>query len=223
MKQCTRKGGKGGPCPNTFPASDPRKQCPDCREYFRQHYQKHKASRLASMKKWYSKPEVHSRRMTNQQVYRKSEHGNKSMQKSNRKPIVRLGITLHKMVSGTHPHPVSLVSLGCFQDNDDARGHMESTFEPWMNFANQGPYRVGDAYHTKWNIGHRLPKAIFDSLNCDDLAKCFDRRNLYAQCARENVEYSNKLVLSDDELEGLRSLWPAKAMNNMPALKALFG
>lgn len=126
------------------------------------------------------------------------------------------------MTKGQHDNPVSLVELGCFSDNDDVRQHFESTFEPWMTFENNGKHAAGDNYNVKWNIGHRLPMSIFDPTNVEDRKRCFDRRNLYAQCARENLEQSARLHLSDAELESLRPVWPAKANGDLAALKRLF-
>ena len=252
MKQCTRKGGKGGPCTKMFPTSDPRKQCPDCREWFRLYYQKNKVAHKARQTKHHSKPGGKEKLALKARKWRLTESGKESTHTSNNAPATKarvalwkttekgqasmkagakkqnakmtqkLSISLWDMVSGRHPNPVSLVSLGCFSGNDDASSHFASTFEPWMNFGNQGAYHIGDEYNVKWNIGHRLPRAIFDPLNREDLAKCFDRRNLYAQCARHNVESNRKLVLSNVELEALRPIWPAKAMGNLFALKALF-
>ena len=139
-----------------------------------------------------------------------------------RSVFAKLRHSLWSMAKGEHDNPVSLVELGCFSDNDDARRHFESTFQPWMTFANNGKHAAGNDYNVRWNIGHRLPMHIFDPANVEDRKRCFDRRNLYAQCARENLEKSDHLHLSDAELESLRPLWPARANGDLAALKRLF-
>ncbi len=139
-----------------------------------------------------------------------------------RSVFAKLRHSLWSMAKGEHDNPVSLVELGCFSDNDDVRRHFESTFQPWMAFANNGKHAAGNDYNVRWNIGHRLPMHIFDPANVEDRKRCFDRRNLYAQCARENLERSARLHLSDAELESLRPVWPAKANGDLAALKRLF-
>lgn len=139
-----------------------------------------------------------------------------------RSVLPKLRRSLWSMTKGEHDNPVSLVELGCFSDNDDVRRHFESTFEPWMTFENNGKHAAGNDYNVRWNIGHRLPMRIFDPTNVEDRKRCFDRRNLYAQCARENLEQLAHLHLSDAELESLRPVWPAKANGDLAALKRLF-
>lgn len=129
--------------------------------------------------------------------YRLSEKGKAADKRQSSKLSSKLGASLRRMVRGINQNPASLPSLGVFADNRDVQEHLVSTFEPWMTLENQGVRRCGDDYNTKWHIGHRIPRAVFDSANIEDMRRCWSRENLYAQCARTNVENGKKLTLTD--------------------------
>ena len=88
----------------------------------------------------------------------------------------------------------------------------------WENYGKND----GLGYHRWWQFGHRLPVAIFDGSNRNDLRKCFLPINLYAQDAKENNSLRHKLVYSDKELLALRECWPDAALNSLDRLKRLF-
>ena len=155
-------------------------------------------------------------------AWRKSPKGKAIIKGIDNSVFGRLRRSLHKMVKGTHPDPVSLVKLGCFDNNADVDMHFRSTFKPWMTIENNAVYRNGDDYDVKWNIGHRLPVRIFDEENIVDAKRCFSRHNLYAQCARENVENNATLVLSDVDLIALKDVWPESAEDSIEKLKMLY-
>ena len=71
-------------------------------------------------------------------AYWKSENGKAVRKRYNALLINRLRRSLNSMVVGKHPNPCSFPSRGLFADNDDVQRHFESTFEPWMSFANHG-------------------------------------------------------------------------------------
>ena len=95
-----------------------------------------------------------------------------------------------------------------FGSNAEWRTHLESTFAPWMNWQNRGKHCHGDPYKKKWNIGHRIPCALYDCRDPEDLRKCFSKANLFAQCARENIEQNARGIPSRMDLERLRHVWP---------------
>ena len=132
--------------------------------------------------------------------YRLSEKGKANDKRQSLKLSSKLGASLRRMARGINQNPASLPSLGVFADNRDVQEHLVSTFEPWMTLENQGVHRRGDDYNTKWHIGHRIPRAVFDSANIEDMRRCWSRENVYAQCARANVENGKKLTLTDAEL-----------------------
>lgn len=100
--------------------------------------------------------------------------------------------------------------------------HFVSLFEPWMTLDNHGKHVAGNGYREVWNIGHRLPTRIFDEQNVEDLKRCWNPRNLFPQCAKENLEHNDTLQLSDAELLELRDLWPIAADHDIEKLKGMY-
>jgi len=129
--------------------------------------------------------------------------------------------SLWAMLKGHNQSPVTFPRLGIFTCNDDVTAHFVSTFETWMTLENRGKYEHGDGYKVKWNVGHRIPKTLYDHDDEDDIKRAWSRDNLFAQCARENCENNNILTLSDDQLIDLKSIWP-KAATTLAELKGLF-
>lgn len=157
-----------------------------------------------------------------QAAYAKSPAGRAGQKKQSQKMMNRLSRSLFAMVRQTHPCPTTFRKHGLFKDEEDARSHFASTFKPWMSFQNLGKHLRDGEYNAKWNIGHRLPKSIFDETSIDDIKRCWHRRNLFAQCARQNLEYHCKLALTDDELLELKDSWPLAANDDLGKLKSLF-
>lgn len=248
MVRCSlRNRSKNWQCFRMFPASHNRKMCPHhravankkngtekSREWCRKHNatEKRKESRrtwnksaagIASNKKYRDS----SKYQESTRAYWTSEAGKATFKRASKKITSQLTIALHHMVTDRHrnsmmPTKGGLRGRGLFVDNEDAKSFFASTFESWMSHENHGRYKKGDAYKTRWNIGHRLPVAIFDRSNDDDINKCFNRANLFAQCARENIELKDRLVLTDHQLLELRRYWPAKANDDLETLKSLY-
>jgi len=137
-------------------------------------------------------------------------------------PMGLLSTSLRKMVKGDHWDPVSFAALGSFQTNEEAMAHFEEGFEPWMSWENRGAHKKGNAYNVTWNIGHALPRKIFDQTNEADLRRCWSPDNLFPQCARQNTELRDALIYTDNELLEMRHLWPAAANDDLEQLKGLF-
>jgi hypothetical protein len=142
----------------------------------------------------------------------------------NRSPMGLLCRSLHKMVAGAHWNPQSFPALGSFQSNEEARAHFESFFEAsgWMTWENRGAHQKGNEYDQVWNIGHWLPRAIFDPINEEDLRRCWHPDNLFPQCAKANTEYRDVLIYTDEELLERLHLWPVSANDDLDQLKGLF-
>ena len=140
----------------------------------------------------------------------------------NHSPMGLLARALCKMVKGEHWDPQSFPALGSFASNEEAMAHFEDRFEPWMSWENQGAHVKGNAYNDTWNIGHGLPRKIFDPSNEEDLRRCWSPYNLFPQCARQNTELRDALIYTDKELEEMRHLWPVAANNDLEQLKSLF-
>ena len=230
LKRCSRKS-RNWQCQKLFSASDWRKYCPDCRLLQKKFHSSTKGKQLHARfaarpeRKQYMAKYYHDNRedlSAYKADWNQTPKGRAIQDRANRRIMARLRKSLWMMASGKHPNPVSLVTMGCFKNNEDARQHFSTTFEPWMNWTNHGKLEIGDGYKTKWNIGHRIPISLFDAEDRGDIAKCWDRRNVFAQCAKENLSWSDKLVLSDEQLLELKPIWPSKAMNDLHMLKLMY-
>lgn len=142
----------------------------------------------------------------------------------NRSPMGLLCRALYKMVTGAHWNPQSFPALGSFQSNEEARAHFESFFEAsgWMAWENRGAHAKENEYDQVWNIGHWLPRAIFDPTHEEDLRRCWNPDNLFPQCAKKNCEFRDVLIYTDEELLERRHLWPVGANDDLDQLKSLF-
>lgn len=141
----------------------------------------------------------------------------------NASPMGLLTRALYKMVKGVHWDPQSFTKLGSFASNEEAMAHFEARFDPsWMSWENQGRHVKGNAYNATWNIGHALPRKIFDESDEEDLRRCWHPDNLFPQCARQNTELRDALIYTDDELLEMRHLWPMGANDDLAQLKGLF-
>jgi len=140
----------------------------------------------------------------------------------NHSPMGLLVRALYKMVKGEHWNPQSFPSLGSFASNDEAKAHFEERFEPWMSWENQGRHIKGNEYNDTWNIGHALPRKIFNQWEQEDLRRCWHPDNLFPQCARQNTELRDALIYTDAELLTMRHLWPVGANDDLEQLKGLF-
>ena len=121
---------------------------------------------------------------------------------------LRLTSSLHSMVTGTHPHPVTFPNMGIFEDNSAAQAHFESTFDTWMNWKNQGKLHKDTLRNTIWQIGHRIPKIWYRHDDVDESNKAWSRTNLFAQCAVENIKAGDRNILSKAQWIALKSIWP---------------
>lgn len=77
---------------------------------------------------------------------------------------------------------------------DDLKNHLESLFEPWMNFENHGRYELNGP--KKWNIDHIIPKAWFNYASYDDpeFKECWALSNLQPKEALDNIIKSNNFI-----------------------------
>jgi hypothetical protein len=77
---------------------------------------------------------------------------------------------------------------------DDFIKHIESQFEPWMNWGNRGHYitkewRDNDSSTWVWQIDHIVPHASlrYDSMAHPNFKKCWALENLRPLSAKQNV------------------------------------
>jgi len=157
-----------------------------------------------------------------QKKFAQSEKGKIVKKRQSDKPMSKITSSIRQMMLGIHENPISVPKLGCFRNNDDVSTHMESTFDDWMHWGNHGTMPGVQNPKTTWHIGHRLPKAIFDATVFEDMKRCWHASNLFAQCAKENMENGARCVLSDTELLALSEFWPLRAKEDFATLKSLF-
>jgi len=231
-KQCSKRKGTWR-CANCFPADDPRKTCPHHRKKSLNFAKSSKGKVVAERKRKRNKKQIaesdaayrtaHKKQIAKSDAaYKRTPAGRASQKKTDARLIRHLYQSMFKMVRDTPNAGATPLSRGLFVSDADAQAHFRSTFAPWMTSENQGAHRRGAPYRTKWQVGHLLPKAIFDPSLIADVDHCFSRRNLIAQDARENQEQRDSLALSDAQLLALQPLWPAAASGELGALKALF-
>ena len=69
---------------------------------------------------------------------------------------------------------------------NDLFAHLESMFDPWMNFNNYGS---GTEPNTKWHIDHVIPQAYFPYASMDSqlFRWCWDLKNLRPLCSVQNT------------------------------------
>lgn len=81
----------------------------------------------------------------------------------------------------------------------ELKDHLESQFEPWMNWENHRKYKIkewddGDTSTWKWQIDHIIPqsKLLYTSMEDDNFKKCWELDNLSPLSAKQNLLKSNK-------------------------------
>jgi hypothetical protein len=74
---------------------------------------------------------------------------------------------------------------------EELKVHLESLFEPWMNWNNYGRY-VPKTYDAKptWQIDHIIPHSKFkyNSMEDEEFAKCWSLSNLRPLSSKQNFE-----------------------------------
>lgn len=171
----------------------------------------HKMNNLESIRKRQNAHGKSVKGKATKKRYKVSEKGRASQREYDKSPMGKLSKSLGSMVRGTHTNPMTFSRLGIFQSNDDARSHFESTFDrAWMTWSNLGVHKTGGAYRTVWQIGHRIPKAWYDHKDEAEIKKAWSRRNLFAQCARENIEANDQNLLTKSQWIALKPIWPKR-------------
>jgi len=107
---------------------------------------------------------------------------------------------LRKMATGVQRNSKTMSEVGALT-GDSFRQHIESTFDDGMSWENYG---YGS---DKWNVGHRIAKALYDKNNPNDLRKCWSAANLFAQWQTENLQLQVTLP-SSEQLQQLKDIFP---------------
>jgi len=75
--------------------------------------------------------------------------------------------------------------------------HLESLWEPWMNWENYGKLSLNKR---TWQIDHVMPKSSFNfsSTKDEEFQKCWSLENLKPLEAMENVKKGNKILFKEE-------------------------
>jgi len=125
--------------------------------------------------------------------------------------MVQIGKRMNRMIKDSSIESGTITAKTEFGSNKMVHDHFESLFEPWMTWENHGEYEKTTAANTVWHIGHRIPKSVFDPNDENDVKRCWSLKNLYPQCAKENIDNGDRKTMSDRELIRLQSVWPVRA------------
>ena len=199
--RCSARANTPGWCKRTVSSKSKFKFCAECRGIANKSDKKRRAD-----------PKVRAKEAEYKRAYNQTPAGRACKKRQSKKPVSKLRVCLYATLRKVGAESRTLKELGTFPSNEDIRKHFESTFEDWMNWDNHGQLRHTDGYKKVWHIGHRIPCAVYNLNDLSDARKCFDRRNLYAQDAKENLELKDKLALTDGELLALKPIWPNVAL-----------
>lgn len=82
---------------------------------------------------------------------------------------------------------------------EELRRHLESLFEPWMNWGNHGMYVSqlwddNDVSTWTWHIDHIIPQAalLYTSMEDENFKKCWALENLRPLSAKQNILKGNR-------------------------------
>lgn len=75
----------------------------------------------------------------------------------------------------------------------ELKTHIESLWEPWMNWENYGSYNKD---YPTWQIDHIIPqsKLPFDKFEDENFQKCWALSNLRPLDTIANIKKSNKII-----------------------------
>lgn len=92
-----------------------------------------------------------------------------------------------------------------FYSIEELRQYLESKFESWMNWSNQGVYlkdfyKENDMSTWTWHIDHIIPqsKLLYSSMEDDNFQKCWALENLRPFKSIDNIKKGNKPGLTAD-------------------------
>jgi hypothetical protein len=199
--RCNNGANTPNRCKRTFSSKSKFKLCAECR-----------ASINKTQKKRHADPEFRAQKAEYDRAYRQTPAGRASIKRNDKKPVSKLRTRLYSTLKHAGVQSRTLKEVGTLSTNKAVKKHLESTFEPWMNWDNHGALSHTDGYKRVWHIGHRIPCTVYSLDDLDDARKCFDKRNLFAQDAKENIELKDALALTDRELLKLKSIWPSEAL-----------
>lgn len=102
------------------------------------------------------------------------------------------------ILSGLKQRDSSKNKISCFEyllfTVKQLKRHLESQFEPWMNWSNHGIYKKdkwddNDKHTWTWHIDHIVPHSTFNytSMQDEEFKKCWNLENLRPYSAKQNI------------------------------------
>lgn len=132
---------------------------------------------------------------------------NKNLRRRNRRynnPVVRLrdyiGAEINNILKKNGSNKKGRSFLNAINYSlEELKNHIESKFESWMAWNNQGIYDPknwddNDPTTWKWQLDHIIPHSTFnyDSMDHPDFYKCWDLSNLRPYSAKQNILDGNR-------------------------------
>ena len=170
-------------------------------------YENHKKDRLARNKKYYdlNKETLISyqrdyRAANNELIatYHRNKYHNNLHYKL--KALIRSAIRRLLKTQNANKGGLSASKYLLYTIND-LKNHIESLFEPWMNWNNQGKYNYktwkdDDQSTWTWQIDHIVPqsKLPYTSMEDENFKKCWALENLRPYPAKQNLLDGNKRI-----------------------------
>ena len=156
------------------------------KEYEKEYYQKNKNKILEKSKQYFK---------DNQQL--KQEKNNKRYkERRDNDPVFKLNTNLKRNIRGVlkkngfSKKSKTLDILGC--SYDDFKKHIESLWEPWMNWGNYGLYNGELNYG--WDIDHIIPSS--SACSEEDVYKLNHYSNLQPLCSKINRDIKRDNVVT---------------------------
>ena len=142
-------------------------------KYFKKYYSKNKEYKKAQMREYYLKniEKKKEYKLKNREHFKeyKREYENKRYKTDINFRISKICRTrILQALKGLSKSASTMKLIGC--TIDELRNHIESKFEPWMTWGNQG--RGG------WDIEHIKACANFNLVDPEQQCACFNWRNL---------------------------------------------
>jgi hypothetical protein len=161
---------------------------------------------------WYQ--ENRDRILQERKKYRATHKDNRNAQDRDRRsndPVYRLRTNMSKLINNrlkkVNSSKDSSITNYLPYTMKDLRNHIQSQFEPWMNWDNYGKYNSktwddNDLVTWMWNIDHIIPQAYlpYASMSDENFQKCWALSNLRPLSAKINV--INGTALSKQRKKG---------------------
>ncbi len=146
----------------------------------------------------YKKPQWDKKYYLNNKIKIQKTQQNRAKIRYNTDPNFRIRKCISKSISRhLSKNNSSKKSKSCLNyipySIDELKKHLESLFEPWMNWNNYGIYVASiwndnDSLTWTWQIDHIIPHSTFkyDSMDDEEFKKCWSLDNLRPYSAKQN-------------------------------------